>query len=285
MKKKIIAIAAVVMTLAIAVVGTLAYLTDTDQATNTFTTGNVKIELWEQERAYDEEGNLLPELVKFTEDKKLLPIVGSEDSGHFDDFGMPDPEYTKNYVDKMVHVKNTGSEDAYIRVYVAIPKSLDDGAPTYDASQNTLHFNFGRFQNEAGEWVKNNEKQWFWKTEGKWNIFTQTLEDDVAYNVYYADYYKVVAPGEETENVLSGVYFDKGVNWVDGKLIKNDVALPGADGATGNWTEDMQICMPVFAVAVQAEGFANAQEAFDAAGINAEYRPAFDLNDFTYMPN
>ena len=48
MKKKITAICLCVALLAIAIVGaTLAYFTDTKSATNTFTVGNVKIDLLE----------------------------------------------------------------------------------------------------------------------------------------------------------------------------------------------------------------------------------------------
>ena len=48
MKKKLIATSLVVAMLAIAVIGgSLAYFTDNDSATNTFTVGNVKIDLLE----------------------------------------------------------------------------------------------------------------------------------------------------------------------------------------------------------------------------------------------
>ena len=48
MKKKILALAMCVALLAIAIVGgTLAYFSDSDEATNTFTVGNVKIDLTE----------------------------------------------------------------------------------------------------------------------------------------------------------------------------------------------------------------------------------------------
>lgn len=51
MKKKITALCLCVTMLAIAIVGaSLAYFTDTKDATNTFTVGNVKIELIEQQR-------------------------------------------------------------------------------------------------------------------------------------------------------------------------------------------------------------------------------------------
>ena len=48
MKKKLVAISLVVAMLAVAVIGgSLAYFTDTKSAENTFTVGNVKIELLE----------------------------------------------------------------------------------------------------------------------------------------------------------------------------------------------------------------------------------------------
>lgn len=47
MKKKVLSIFLVVALVAIAAVGTLAYFTDEDDATNTFTVGNVDIELTE----------------------------------------------------------------------------------------------------------------------------------------------------------------------------------------------------------------------------------------------
>lgn len=104
MKKKITALFLCVALAAIAIVGaSLAYFTDTDNETNTFAVGNVKIDLIEQERG---ENGLQP----FTQDKKLSPIIGSA-QGEKDELGMPT---AKNYVDKMVTVRNTGSEKAYI---------------------------------------------------------------------------------------------------------------------------------------------------------------------------
>ena len=70
MKKRIVTIALVVALVAIAAVGTLAYFTDTDEATNTFAVGNVEIKLIEQQRG---ENGLVP----FEQNKKLYPIVGS----------------------------------------------------------------------------------------------------------------------------------------------------------------------------------------------------------------
>ena len=73
MKKKITAIFLCVALVAIAVVGaSLAYFTDTDSATNTFTAGGVKIKLIEEQSNEDHTG-----FVPYEGDKVLMPIVGS----------------------------------------------------------------------------------------------------------------------------------------------------------------------------------------------------------------
>ena len=65
MKKKLTAIFLCVALVAIAVVSaSLAYFTDTDNETNTFAVGNVKIDLIEQERGKNG-------LQDFTQNKKL----------------------------------------------------------------------------------------------------------------------------------------------------------------------------------------------------------------------
>ena len=178
MKKKVLTVCLVAVIAIMAVAGaSLAYLTDTDAEDNVFTVGNVTIDLIEQERG--ENG-----LQDFTQNKKLLPIVGSA-QGDKDQYGQP---IAKNYVDKMVTIQNTGSEDAYIRAYFAIPSALDDGYETFNASMNVLHFNFGNkvVDNEV---YTTYGVEWNWTTEsGKWNYFETTI-DGISYNVYFADYY------------------------------------------------------------------------------------------------
>jgi len=70
MKKKILTICLVVALLATAVGGTLAYFTDTDAQKNTFTTGNVAIDLWEDFGDNDALGI-----------EELIPAVGSAQNG------------------------------------------------------------------------------------------------------------------------------------------------------------------------------------------------------------
>ena len=254
MKKKSILMAAIaVMLVAVLVVGgTLAYFTDTKAATNTFTVGDVKINLIEQERG--ENG-----LQDFTQKKALYPIVGSA-QGEQDEYNMP---VAKNYVDKMVTIKNTGSEAAYIRAYFAIPSALDDGYETFNAGKNVLHFNFGNTQ--AG--ASTDGVQWIWMHGNKWNYFETTMADGIKYNVYYADYYQAVDGGATTEQLLKGVYLDKSFD------MKADGAYAFGEKLTldEGWDWSKVSC-PVFAVAVQAAGFDSASAAMDAA-FGANYNP------------
>lgn len=255
MKKKIIALCIAAVLIVTAVAGaSLAYLTDTKQADNTFTVGNVKIELIEQQRG--ENG-----LEDFKQNKKLLPIVGSA-QGEKDEYGMPT---AKNYVDKIVTVKNTGSEDAYIRAYFAIPSALDDGYETFNAGKNVLHFNFG---NKVVDGVVSSTEgaEWIWTHGSKWNYFETTMHG-IKYNVYYADYHTAVAAGKTTEQFVQGVYLDKSFE------MKEDGAYAFGEKLTldegWNWSK---VTCPVFSIACQAEGFDTPAAAFDAA-FGANYNP------------
>ena len=128
MKKKITAIFLCVALVAIAIVGaSLAYFTDTDNAKNTFTVGNVKIDLIEQQKG---ENGLEP----FESGKTLLP--GTSD---------------KNAVSKIVTVENTGANDAWVWVDLKIPAYLvSNEYPTNaNESKNALHWNsYGCFNVE-----------------------------------------------------------------------------------------------------------------------------------------
>ena len=255
MKKKITAIFLCVALAAIAVAGaSLAYFTDTDNETNTFTVGNVKIDLIEQQRG---ENGLVP----FEQNKKLYPIVGSA-QGEKDEFGMPT---AKNYVDKMVTIENTGSEKAYIRAYFAIPSALDDGYETFNAGLNVLHFNFGN-KVVNGAISSTEGVEWIWMHGSKWNYYETTI-DGIKYNVYYADYYQAVDAGATTEQLVQGVYLDKSFDIKDGKCYAfgKEVTLD----AGWDWSK---VSCPVFAVACQAEGFNSAAAAIEAA-FGAQYNP------------
>ncbi len=269
MKKKTILVAAIAVMLVAALVvgGTLAYFTDKDNATNTFTVGNVDIQLIEQQRKLDADGNKTTELEAFQQNQHLYPIVGSaqgkdgDDQSNLDAIGVP---VAKNYVDKIVTVKNTGSEAAYIRAYFAIPAALDSADP----SKNVLHYNDGNRYLTAEE--NNNKPGWFSTAgyEWKWaeTPFQATI-DGIKYNVYYADFYQAVPAGETTYRFLTGVYLDKSFDMKDDGAYAFGQKLTLDEG--WDWSK---VSCPVFAVAVQAEGFGSASEAMDAA-FGANYNP------------
>ena len=122
MKKKIVAIALCALLLAIAAVGaTLAYFTDTKEVTNTFTVGNVKIELLEsklhrvEDNATDED--ILADAKQYQDylaeaGKNILPGV---------------------LVNKAPYIRNTGSSNAYVRLRLLVPVSVLD-LITYEAT-------------------------------------------------------------------------------------------------------------------------------------------------------
>ena len=256
-KRRILAAAMALCIVAIIAVGaTLAYLTDTKKAVNTFAIGNVKIKLIEQER--DGNGGLKD----FEQNKKLYPINGSA-QGEKDKYGMPT---AKNYVDKMVTIENTGSEKAYIRAFFAIPSALDDGYETFNAGMNVLHFNFG---NKVVNGVVSSTEgvEWKWTHGSKWNYFETVMEDGIKYNVYYADYYQAVDAGATTEQLIQGVYLDKSFDMKDNTPYAFGKAFEVDDG--WDWNE---VSCPVFAIAAQAEGFDNATAAIEAA-FGAKYNP------------
>lgn len=177
MKKKIISICLVVCLLAVAVAGTFAYFTDTDEAENVFTLGNVDIEIDEN---FQPDGTL-----------------------------MPDEE---NKTTKEVFVKNTGSEKAYIRVQYAIPSALVD--PEIDSYNDILHVNMTKASIAAGEWSwlpEYAEGKTGWVDNGlaNNNTYTTTI-DGVEHTVWVVTYTTAVEAGDTTATpAISSVYMDK----------------------------------------------------------------------------
>lgn len=106
MKKKVLTVALALALIAIMVSGTLAYFTDNDEVTNTFTIGSVLIEIFENNEA------TTSDTIAFT--KPLTPVVNTT------------PSTDESYIHKAVKVKNTGLNAAYIRTHLAIPTKLVD---------------------------------------------------------------------------------------------------------------------------------------------------------------
>ena len=254
MKKKILTLCLVVALAATAIVGgTLAYFTDTDKEVNTFTVGGVKIDLIEQQRG--ENGGL----VDFKDGAVLMPIVGSA-QGEKDAYGLPT---AKNYVDKIVTVKNLSS-NAWVRVYYAIPTVLDNVG---DASQNIVHVNGGNKFVAAGNKADSNAvNEDYTKNMGEEvYVGAYTGADQVSYNLYYRDYNKILTKDEVTGSAfMVGLYLDKNVDMDKDGYTINDTRI--------NFDFSNGVNIPVAAVGVQAAGFNTAAAAVEAA-FGAKFNP------------
>ena len=252
MKKKITAICLCVALLAVAIVGaTLAYFTDTKAATNTFTVGNVKIDLLESSLHRENAGVANGE----TSTSELWSDVDKEGSGNTSKYKAGDTFYTDAQIEanaaeytcdnvqlipgrsyhKMPYVKNVGSNDAYIRIRVMIPADLD-----------TAVLNSSMYTSTA---MDNKEFTMAYDNSG-------TVErDNVKYNVYTFTRIDPLAPNEMTYwNVWGTIHMDAGVTSAQSE------ALFGANGPYPGGV------FPVLveADAIQAEGFTDAAAAWAA---------------------
>lgn len=175
MKKKIIVLCLVACLAVTAVAGaTLAYFTAEDSADNVFTMKGIQVEINED---FD------------PENAELLPGLD---------------------INKDVWVTNTGTTDAYVRVHIAIPAALDDGDPSFNASNNFLHFNFTEDSVQPGQWSwtpeMNEDVGYRGNGEGNWNYYTATI-DGIDYGVYVVTYRTALAAGEQTATTaLDKVY-------------------------------------------------------------------------------
>ena len=154
-KTKVLAITGVLGLGALALgAGTLAYFTDNDSATNTFTVGNVSIDLIESQlhrvNAGVQNGNTstsplwtpnqtMAGTEENTPSKETAAWTGQyfsdeqieEDAEHYKDTDGYFETNSKNMVPgssvrKAPYVKNTGKSDAYVRVRVLMPVTLFD---------------------------------------------------------------------------------------------------------------------------------------------------------------
>lgn len=124
MKKAMMFLLALSLICILAVGSTMSYLTYTDADVNTMVVGNVKITQLEQKR---QDGAL----VDFVDDVKLLPITNNATA----DVEINGTNYAllntaNNAVDKIVTVKNEGTEAAYVRTLIAF-EMLDNGDGTW----------------------------------------------------------------------------------------------------------------------------------------------------------
>ena len=271
MKKKIVALCLCVALAVVAIGGaTLAYFTDTDNETNTFTVGNVSIDLIESQyhrvnAGKGDVGNVAEPLQggylwasnvtlegtpentpnyntsgetwngKYFSDAQIEADAKTYKNGYFAEHNnmMPGSNVRKN-----PYVKNTGANDAYIRVRVLIPVSLFnviDNGPSY---WTTTAMNEGEVTSTAVNYYLAHNSQP--------DPSTIVTHDDIRYYEFDFTYTDAVKPGELTFwNVWGNIAINKNATAEELASVESFDVIFEAD-------------------AIQAAGFANATEAFTA---------------------
>lgn len=276
MKKKLtLVVTCIVLVAAMVIGGTLAYFTDTKNATNTFTVGNVKIDLLESQyhRVNAGRGNATgateplkggylwaadvdmqgtPENTPnyttsgetwnglYFSDAQIEADAATYKDGYFAEHSqkmVPGSNVRKN-----PYVKNTGANDAYVRVRVLVPVSLFDvidGGPSYwvdSALDKQVTSKAVKAYNAAG----------YKATDVK-----QVERNEIKYYEFDFTYVNALKPGELTFwNVWGNIAIDKNATAEELANVESFNVIIEAD-------------------AIQAEGFADAAaafEAFDAQG-------------------
>jgi len=241
MKKALAWLLVIAMTAALAVGGTLAYLTDTDEDVNVMTVGKVKIDQLEYERVDTETNGDDATVQEFHNNKPLYPAV-IKDGFDWDTTdgvvdweqigkenytsGIWNPQNINNELDKMVFVKNKGDWDAYVRTVFAFEAGNYETLADYLAA---VHLNL-------------NETDWTWE----WSEPPVEIGGG-KYFIATATYNKVLEPGALTEISLSQIALDPSVT-------NDDIAGFG---------DTFQVL--VQSQAVQADGFEDADSALTEA--------------------
>lgn len=251
-KRRTLVVALVLCIAAVLAVGaTLAYLTDTKSAKNTFTVGNVKIELLESSLHRENAGVANGA----TSTSELWSNVAKEGSGNDSKYKAGDTFYTDAQIEadaakyecdnvqllpgqsyhKMPYVKNTGANDAYIRIRVMLPADLD-----------TAILNSSMYTTTA---LNNKEFTMAYDNSG-------TVDrDGVKYNVYTFTRIDTLKPGELTYwNVWGTIHMDVDVTSEELASFFGE-GKPYANGVFPVLVE---------ADAIQAAGFNDAAAAFEA---------------------
>lgn len=252
MKKRFIAILLCVTLVALAAIGaTFAYLTSTDSVTNTFTVGNVKIDLIESSLHRENAGVANGA----TSTSELWSDVEMLGTGNTSKYKAGDTFYTDAQIEanaaeykcenvkllpgesyhKMPYVKNTGSEDAYIRIRVMIPADLDTAIlnSSMYTSSAMLKKEFTMAYDNSGTVER----------EGvKYNVYTFTRIDPLAAGAMtYWNVWGTIHMDPDTTGEELAKFFGEGKPYANGVFP----VLVEADG-------------------IQADGFADAAAAWKA---------------------
>ena len=278
MKKKLTAIFLCVALAAIAIVGaSLAYFTDTKSATNTFTVGNVKIDLIESQ--FHREGNdnsgdtSIPDPAhKVTADDGMEYVTTGHTMFTDEEIKEDAKTYQNDYlavkganmvpgrgVAKCPYVVNTGANDAYIRIRVMVPSAANnDFVAVKDGGVIT------------NQWCSSciGQGEFIDGKGGGWNNApaidkASVTKDGVTYDVYTFTRIQPLKAGAMTEwNVWNFIGINKDATSADIQKAIDAGAIKVAE--TDGGAKTMTLNVLVEADAIQAEGFADAAAAWAA---------------------
>ena len=249
-KKRFVAILLCMTLVALAAIGaTFAYLTSTDSVTNTFTVGNVKIKLIESSLHRENAGVANGA----TSDSELWSDVEKLGTGNTSKYKAGDTFYTDAQIEadaaaykcenvkllpgesyhKMPYVKNTGSEDAYIRIRVMIPADLDTAIlnSSMYTSSAMLKKEFTMAYDNSGTVER----------EGvKYNVYTFTRIDPLAAGeMTYWNVWGTIHMDPDTTGEELAEFFGEGKAYADGVfpvLVEADgIQADGFADATAAW--------------------------------------------------
>ena len=210
LNRKWLLLAALVLSVAMATTGTLAYLTDEDEDVNTMTMGNVKVEQLEYERYFDDNGELLG-MREFTDNQALYPVYTTKGTEVWQPSNN-DLFYYKDYIDgapggnglwdnmvgeldKFVFVKNTGKSDLYYRTWIAF-EAPDEVDTKNAAGQRLIHRNI------------NSHANFKWYPTDSDGFLGRIEIDGNNYDVFVAVYTAALTPGEISRPSLLQVAMD-----------------------------------------------------------------------------
>ena len=179
--------------------GTVAYFTDNVQTQGSIASGNLDIIQHEYERVKDDSGKYT--IQPYTQKQIIYPSVTPTSSEHTQVVTVNEhtvkllDEAHRNFIDKIVVAENTGSLNAYVRTFVAIPAHYYLDANKQEQSVNWLHLDV-------------NKEGWVWASDPVRNV----MIDGICYDIHYATYENVLAPGQFTPPSLLGFYLDSNVS-------------------------------------------------------------------------
>ena len=278
MKKKLLVLGLCVALAAIAIAGaSLAYFTDTKSATNTFTVGNVKIDLIESK--FHREGNdnsgdtTIPDPTHTVVEGDGMEYVDVNHKMFTDDEIKADAEtYATDYlavkgknmvpgrgVAKCPYVVNTGANDAYIRVRVMVPSAANnDFVGVKDGGVITNQWCSTSFI--SGEFIDRKANGW---DNAPAIDRASVTKDGVTYDVYTFTRTEPLKAGKMTEwNVWNFIGINKNATSADIQKAIDAGAIKVVETDGGAKTTTLNVL--VEADAIQAEGFASADAAWAA---------------------